>query len=98
MRKGSGYLKKEAAMKSILWKTAILILAFSGATAAILALNLQGFGSYLTLIFLGYCAIIVISHVWAAVWMLRQNWSDIKTIRSKSKTNRLVGSYLLRQR
>jgi uncharacterized membrane protein len=61
-------------MKARLLKTAALLIAFSLLVAVATFLDLQGITSYLTVIFLGYCAIIVLSHLWAALLLVWQAW------------------------
>jgi hypothetical protein len=66
-------------MKKSLLKTAALLVAFSLVAALAIFLDLQGVTGYLTVIFLGYCAIIVVSHLWKALLLLWQAWREIRS-------------------
>jgi uncharacterized membrane protein YhaH (DUF805 family) len=105
---------EEAAMKNKSMKTrsgktkimqaVALLIAFVFAAAVATVLNLQGVTSYLTVIFLAYCAIIVVSHLLSALSVLVRAWRDSRRrpkalllwqsqrdMRSKPKTKRLAG-------
>lgn len=66
-------------MKRRLLTTAAMLLTFSLVAALAIALELQGITGYLTVIFLGYCAIIVVSHLWAALSLLWQAWREMRS-------------------
>jgi hypothetical protein len=68
--------KKSPTLQIRLLKTAALLIACSLVAAMAITLDLQGIPGYLAIIFLGYCAIIVISHLWAALLLLWQTWRD----------------------
>jgi uncharacterized membrane protein YfhO len=69
-------------MKAKLLRSAFLLIAFSLVVAVATVLDLQGIPGYLTVIFLGYCAIIVVSHLVAALSLL---WRAGRETRSRPK-------------
>jgi hypothetical protein len=71
--------KKEAKVKASLLRAAALLLAFSLVAALATILSPQGITGHLTVIFLGYCAIIVVSHVLAALAMLWRAWRETRS-------------------
>lgn len=71
-------MRKDSTMQAKLLKTAALLLGFGLLVAMASNQDSSGVTSYLTVIFLGYCAIIVVAHLLQAWSLLWRVWREVR--------------------
>jgi hypothetical protein len=72
-------LKRTRVDKGKILQATALLIAFGLLVATVGFLAPQGFGGTLTVIFLGYCAIIVVAHLGSALLLLWRAWRQMRS-------------------